>query len=60
MVFFQSNSLRETKVTLLLKFLPHRGPDAFTIFKSKLERDYKWLADKLEKELSNLKVGHFN
>ncbi|WAR17737.1 CRADD-like protein [Mya arenaria] len=45
---------RETQVALLLRFLPHRGPNAFTIFKDKLEKDYKWLAKKLDDELRKM------
>jgi len=47
----QKAASRETQVALLLRFLPHRGPQAFSIFKEKLEKDYKWLARKMDDEL---------
>ncbi|KAH3859773.1 uncharacterized protein LOC127871997 [Dreissena polymorpha] len=48
---------RETQVALLLRILPHRGPKAFTIFKEKLEKDYGWLAQKLDEEVRKLQSG---
>lgn len=48
---------RETQVAILLRYLPHRGPEAFTIFKDKLEKNYPWLAQKLSDELKKLQSG---
>ena len=56
-VFFQKSISRETRVALLLRILPHRGPNAFTIFKQKIAKDYPWLAKKLTDELKRLQSG---
>ncbi|KAL4217987.1 hypothetical protein ACF0H5_022725 [Mactra antiquata] len=50
-------SSRETQVAMLLRYLPHRGPTAFTVFKDKLQKDYPWLAKKLDDELRKLQSG---
>ncbi|XP_045181593.2 uncharacterized protein LOC123540556 [Mercenaria mercenaria] len=50
-------SSRETQVAMLLRYLPHRGPNAFTVFKDKLEKDYPWLAQRLADELKKLQSG---
>ncbi|XP_060569386.1 uncharacterized protein LOC132727813 [Ruditapes philippinarum] len=50
-------SSRETQVAMLIRFLPHRGPNAFTVFKDKLEKDYPWLAQRLADELKKLQSG---
>ncbi|KAK3586917.1 hypothetical protein CHS0354_008513 [Potamilus streckersoni] len=48
---------RETQVSALIRCLQKRGPQAFTIFKNKLEQDYSWLSKKLEDELKKLQSG---
>ncbi|KAL4217988.1 hypothetical protein ACF0H5_022726 [Mactra antiquata] len=42
------------KVAKLLIILPRRGPEAFSSFKTYLKKDYKWIAEALDKELLNL------
>lgn len=48
---------RETQVHLLLRYLPSRGPRAFSVFKDKLSKDYPWLSDRLTEELGKLQAG---
>ena len=53
----QTANSRETQVHLLLRYLPSRGPRAFTVFTDKLNRDYPWLSDKLREEKAKLQTG---
>lgn len=41
----------------MLRYLPSRGPNAFTVFKEKLAKDYPWLSEKLTNELRKLQSG---
>lgn len=54
------NTSRETQVAMLLRYLPSRGPMAFTVFKEKLSKDYPWLSEKLTEELRKLQSGQVN
>ena len=54
---FQTANSRETQVHLLLRYLPSRGPRAFTVFTDKLNKDYPWLSDKLREEKAKQQTG---
>lgn len=43
---------RRGKCAKLLEIIPRRGPRCFPIFVSKIRKDYSWIAEKLDKELT--------
>jgi hypothetical protein len=40
------------KCAKLLEIIPRRGPQCFPNFVSKIRKDYSWIAEKLDKELT--------
>ncbi|XP_071142408.1 structural maintenance of chromosomes protein 3-like [Mytilus edulis] len=43
---------RRGKCAKLLEIIPRRGPRCFPTFVSKIRKDYSWIAEKLDKELT--------
>lgn len=41
----------------MLRYLPSRGPRAFSVFTEKLDKDYPWLSEKLRDEKAKLQTG---